>query len=84
MVPDTPAARIVQEAVSEVVDGGVPVRAIRYGETVGLPEMVDGVLLVVARVVAQQVPRADLVFPDQEVRDADGQIIGCRALARFA
>lgn len=35
------------------------------------------------RVLARETPRADLLFPDEEVRDRDGHIIGCRRLARF-
>ena len=66
----------VEHVVEEVVDpAGVVVQDIRYGRVVGLPDATPGVLLVVSRVVAREVPRHDLLFPDGEVRDADGRII---------
>jgi hypothetical protein len=62
----------------------VPWRTIDYGEPIGLPAPVRGIVLVVSRPVADMLRRADLVFPDDEVRDAAGRIVACRALARFA
>jgi hypothetical protein len=84
-LPPCPAPpRVDQEVVDEVVlPTGVMVRGIRYGPVSGLPDPTPGVVLVVSRVVAREVERADLVFPDGEVRDAEGRIIGCRRLARF-
>jgi hypothetical protein len=84
-LPPCPAPpRIEQHVVEEVLDpAGVVVQDIRYGRVVGLPDAALGVLLVVSRVVAREVPRHDLLFPDGEVRDADGRIVGCRQLARF-
>ena len=44
-----------------------------------LPDHRDGVVLVVARAVAD---RDDLVFPDDLVRDGPCRVVGCRALGR--
>ena len=78
-----PAARIAQDVVAETTLDGVLIRTIRYGIPTDLPDPVAGTVLVVARVVAQQISRDDLVFPDEEVRDEAGRVVGCRALARF-
>lgn len=64
--------------------GLVPLRSVVYtGRIEELPPAVDGVAYLVSRVLAEAVPRDDLLFPVDEVRDADGRIIGCRALGRF-
>ncbi|GAB1512565.1 hypothetical protein [Actinophytocola sp. KF-1] len=80
-------ARMTQEVVrTETLpapDGPVPVDVIGYLHPIALPPPRPGTWYVVSRVVARDVPRADLVFPDEEVRDDRGAIIGCRRLARF-
>lgn len=81
-------ARIVEE-VSAPTDmdtdqGLVPVSLVRYADTVdGLTGKVSGTAYLVSRVLAAAVPRDDLYFPLDEVRDATGRIIGCRALGQF-
>ncbi|MFT3861385.1 hypothetical protein [Micropruina sp.] len=68
------------------VDGiRVPVQPISYADDIeGLPSPTDGVLYLVSRVTAAATDRPDLVFPQDELRDENGQIIGCRALGTFA
>lgn len=64
--------------------GPLPVVSVTYDDVViDLPEPADGVWLVVSRVTAAAVPRPDLLFPLDDVRDADGRIIGCRSLGTF-
>ncbi|WP_244963354.1 hypothetical protein [Actinomyces trachealis] len=47
-----------------------------------LPDPRPGVLYVTSRVVAEHHPdRTDLVWPDDLVRDADGQVVAARRLA---
>lgn len=47
-----------------------------------LPDPRPGVLYITSRVVAEHHPqRADLVWPDDLVRDADGQVLAARRLA---
>jgi hypothetical protein len=61
----------------------VAVASVGFGEVVGLPDPVPGVGYVVSRAVAEAVPgRADVFYPDIPVRDEQGRIVGCRALAR--
>ncbi|MBY6277852.1 MAG: hypothetical protein CWE10_16985 [Symbiobacterium thermophilum] len=66
------------------VDGlEVPVTRVGFGQVQGLPAPREGVLYVVSRMVAEACrDRADLVIPDDLVRDAEGRIIGARSLAR--
>lgn len=61
----------------------IPVNATSFGEVVGLPDQQPGVGYVVSVLTAQAVKGRDDVFvTDDAVRDAEGRIIGCRALAR--
>jgi len=64
--------------------GPVPLTDISYGcDVQELSDPVAGTAYIVSRVLADAVPRDDLLFPADEVRDATGQILGCRTLARF-
>ena len=64
--------------------GSVPLRQLTYGEQVDdLPDASPGVLYLVSRLTALSVRRHDLVFPQGELRDDNGQIIGCRGLGTF-
>jgi hypothetical protein len=59
---------------------GIPVRRTTYAEVTGLPAPVDGVVYLTSLLVASRVPhRDDVLFPDNAVRNDQGQIIGCRA-----
>lgn len=65
--------------------GRIPLRQLMYGEQVDdLPDPSPGVLYLVSRLTALSVRRHDLVFPQGELRDDNGQIIGCRGLGTFA
>lgn len=65
--------------------GRIPLRQLTYGEQVDdLPDPSPGVLYLVSRLTALSVRRDDLIFPQGELRDDSGQIIGCRALGTFA
>lgn len=66
----------------EVVEG-VSITETSFGATQDLPEAQDGVLMIVSRLVLAGNPdRTDLVVPNELVRDADGNIVGCKSLAR--
>ena len=59
-------------------------RSIKYGEIVALPDLQPGVGYVVSRVLAASCAhRIDVFFPDEEVRNQDQQIVGCRGLGSF-
>ena len=55
-----------------------------FGAVEGLPDPEEGVVWIVSRVVAEAAKeRDDLLVTDDAVRDDQGRIIGCRALARI-
>ncbi len=55
---------------------------VEYGEVVGLPPVVEGVYLIVSRLVKSALPdRPDLVCPAELVRDARGNVIGCKSFS---
>jgi hypothetical protein len=61
----------------------VPVTATVLGQVVDLPQPEPETLYIVSRVVAEAArDRDDLVVPDDVIRDDQGRIIACRALAR--
>lgn len=66
----------------EVVEG-ISITETSFGATQDLPDAQDGVLLIVSRLVLSANPnRKDLVVPNELVRDADGNTVGCKSLAR--
>ena len=77
----------VDSIVAQNVDGWditVPITSAKFGEVEGLPEPQEGTIFIVSNLVAQAVPdREDVFFPDDLVRDENGNIIGCRALGKI-
>jgi len=83
-----PTPRVLEEHTqigTGRIDGHeVPLFELRPDAAVGLPDQKPGVGLIVARAVAVACPgRTDLFVPFQVVRDNDGRVIACRALARI-
>lgn len=61
---------------------GVPLNRTVYGDVTGLPAPQPGTYYIVSALVAQAVPdRTDVLITDDAVRDDQGRIVGCRALA---
>jgi hypothetical protein len=66
---------------------GIPLTETSFGEVIDLPEPnpVFGVhftYYIVSRLVMQACPlRADLLVPNDIVRDSEGKIIGCKSFA---
>ena len=61
----------------------IPIVNIAFGSGNALPVPTAGVWLFVSRPIAMVNPdRRDLLVPFHEVRNLDGSVIGCRALAR--
>ena len=62
----------------------VPVNQTRFWEVFDLPDPQPDTIFVVSALVAQAVPeRQDVFITDDAVRDDQGRIIGCRALAHI-
>lgn len=71
----------------EVAEGvKIPLTQVVLGEVSGLPAPEEGTIYIVSLHVANRVARGgrtmDILVPDESIRDADGKIVGCRALAR--
>lgn len=77
----------VDRIIAQDVDGwdiSLSISKTKFGEVEGLPEPEDGIIYIVSNLVAQAVPdREDVFFPDDVVRDENGNIIGCRALGKI-
>ncbi|MBF9129151.1 hypothetical protein I0C86_09195 [Plantactinospora sp. S1510] len=91
LIPVGPPARVVlrPDQIDGVVRIGplvVPLkRTAASSEVTGVPDRRPGVLVIVARPVAEALPdRDDLVYPHDTVRDDRGVVVGCRSLARPA
>lgn len=81
--PSAPAARCTEERVSAGCVDGIPLIRKRFGQVVDLPEPKDGVLYIVSALAALGAwaqGRADVVCPGDPVRNAEGQITGCKSL----
>ncbi len=71
--------KTVNVPVGEV--DGVPVGRVTYGDVEGLPAPQEGTYYVVSALVRAAVPgRSDVLSPGDLVRDAAGQVVGCRGL----
>lgn len=66
-----------------VIDG-VRVNYRTFGEVIGLPAPKEDTVYIVSAIVAQAIAgkRDDVFVVDETVRDENGKIIGCNALAR--
>ncbi|MEW1734423.1 hypothetical protein AB0346_00535 [Nocardia beijingensis] len=89
--PPTPRPARIHEThtpTTPITHHGIPLPRthVTYRPTAAnLPEPRTDTILLVSRVLAASYPhRNDLVFPLDEGRDHDGNIIGCRALGTFA
>lgn len=74
---------------TESGEATIPLRTLSFNNVQGLPPVEEDTLYVVSAIVAQAVKRehperTDFVVPHELVRDAEGRVIGCRALARPA
>lgn len=81
--PSQGIARVSQhDKLADVVDD-IEVFETVLGDVVGLPDPVEGVFLIVSRVVAGACrQRSDILVPGPFIRDNEGRIIGCRGFAR--
>lgn len=80
--PSGQVARVaVTRRMTGIAVGGVPVAVAEHGAVQGLPAERPGTSYIVSALVRQAVPyRLDVFSPADLVRDAAGNITGCRGL----
>lgn len=84
IAPEPTPARLSTEVVTIGDVNGIPVTETRFGDVTGLPEPQDGVVYVTSALVAKAAAGRDDVFVTSDaVRDAQGRVVGCRALGRI-
>lgn len=84
ITPSGICPRCKQTEVEKSLVNGIPVISVEYGEIENLPEPKEDTYLIVSALVAsagKQRGRNDLLIPARLVRDENGRIIGCLALA---
>ena len=60
---------------------GVPLTKTVFGKAYNLPDPIEGTYLIVSQMIKWALPdRRDLVVPAETIRDAAGNIVGCRSL----
>lgn len=85
IVPLPPSGQVARVATVETTapdHDGIPVVVTSYGQVVGLPGPIEGVMYIVSGIVADAARRPDVASPGALVRGPDGQPTGCRGLAR--
>lgn len=71
-----------REAVDSV--NGIVINQCSYGSVTGLPDPQPETIYLVSALTAQACPeRSDVYIVDDAVRDENGRIIGCRAIAHI-
>ena len=81
-------ARATQEDAEIGTLEGIPIIETEFGELIGLPEYSQGTYYIVSAITAKAASLSgrntrDLFLTGKTVRNSDGQIIGCQALARY-
>jgi hypothetical protein len=81
LAPSGVLARCATTTVAAGEVGGVPLSRTTFGDVVGLPEPTEGTMFVVSALVRSAVPhRTDVASPGDLVRDAGGNVVGCKGL----
>lgn len=88
--PEEQPARCIEQSTLNYVlhsdnEVDIPVVDVAYGHIENLPPKNPGVVYVVSILVAQNASydRDDLLTPFDLIRNVDGDILGCRKLARI-
>lgn len=85
IAPSGTVARCQEVSVKVGEVGGIPIFSTTWGEVEGLPEPQEGVAYVASALVAQAAARAgrtDVFSPAKQVRNDEGQVVGCLGLQR--
>lgn len=73
--------RLSASTVAVGMIDGVPTSKTVFSDPVGLPDFSDGTWYIVSQLVKSALPeRTDLLVPAEMVRDANGNILGCKSL----
>jgi hypothetical protein len=76
-------ARVSSVETIVSTEQGFPETITEFGEVEGLPAYREDTLVIVSRLVMSRCPnRSDLRCPGIQVRNSEGQVIGCKSLAR--
>ena len=86
--PSDGVARASQHDVLVDEINSIPVVKTEFGEVLGLPEPAEDTVFIVSRITvevacARGLNTDDLLITSGAVRDDQGRIVGCRALARL-
>lgn len=81
-------ARAAQNDVQIGMLEGIPIIETTFGKPVDLPEYSQGTYYIVSALTAKAASLSgrntqDLLLTGKTVRNSDGQIIGCQALAKY-
>ena len=81
-------ARAAQKDVEIGTLEGIPIVETEFGEPIGLPEYSQGTYYIVSAITAKAASLSgrntrDLLLTSKTVRNSNGQIIGCQALAKY-
>ena len=72
-----------QTGYIETEYGDIPISETKFGEVIDLPDPKQDTCYIVSRLIMQACyERADLLVPNEIVRDSAGIIIGCKSLAK--
>ena len=74
-----PRCSVERKKVGDI--NGIPINKSVFGDVYDLPSPQPDTIYIVSRVVAEAARREDLYIVDDAVRDENGRIIGCSALA---
>ena len=75
-------ARVATMTTQIGIVNGIPINHVVMGNVTGLPDPQQDTVFIVSRIVADAVKdRQDVLIVDKTIRDADGKITGCSALA---
>ena len=74
-----PRCSVERKKVGDI--NGIPINKSVFGDVYDLPSPQPDTIYIVSRLVAEATRREDLYIVDDAVRDENGRIIGCRALA---
>ena len=80
--PSVGVARVATSTKTLDPINGFGVVATAFADVAGLPDPQDGTYCVVSRLVFSACPdRSDLLCPGELIRDADGNVVGCKGFS---